>query len=162
MRLVLHTNISINGLLVLIQDELHLFRVEINATCFHAFFAQFGRQAVERQDFVLVVAWTVFYHGLHFLIGITAARLDDGLANPFIINLGLFVHLENDTESQFLLVGTQRTDVVAKFLGQHGDGAVDKINARAAVESFLVDGGAFLHIIRHVGDMDTYFPMAIG
>ena len=135
--------------------------MEVDAACLHAFLAQLGSQAVEGQDFVLVVARTAFDHGLHLFIGVSAARLDDGLANPLVVDLGIVVHLEDYAESQFLLVGTERADIVAELLGEHGDGAVDEVDACATVEGFFVDGGAFLHIVRHIGDVDTHLPVAV-
>ena len=112
MRLILHAYVCVDGLFVLVKDEAHLFRMEINAACLHAFFTQFGRQFVESQDFVLVVSLAAFNHGLHLFIRIASARLDDGLANPLVVNLGIVVHFKDHTESQFFLIGTQRTHII--------------------------------------------------
>ena len=79
-----------------------------------------------------------------------------------VVDVGLVVNLEDYAEGQFLLVGTQRADVVAEFLGQHGDGAVDEVDRGATVQGLAVDGRAFLHVVRHVSDMHAHFPVSIG
>ena len=96
MTLVLHTHVGVDGFLVLVKDELHLFRVEVDAAHGHALLAQFCRQLVEGQNFGLVITFATLNHSLHLFVGIAAARFDDGLANPAIVNLGLVIHLEND------------------------------------------------------------------
>ena len=160
-RFVLHTHVSVDGFLVLVEDEFHLFRVEINASQGHSLLAELGGQIVEFQDFVFVVAIAAVNHGLHFLVGVSAARLDDGLANPAVVNFGVVVHLEHRAEGEFFLVGTQRTNVVAEFFGQHGDGAVNEIDRGSSVERLLVDGRSGTDVVRHVGDVHTHFPMAV-
>ena len=76
--------------------------------------------------------------------------------------MGLVVHLKHGRESQLLLVGPKRTYVVTQLLGQHGDGAVHQIDGSAPVVSLFVDGRSRRHVIRHVGDVHAYLPMAIG
>ena len=136
--------------------------MEVNAAQGHALLTQFGGQVVESQDFVLVVAFAALNHGLHLLVCVSAARLDDGLANPAVVNLGFVVHLEDHAEGQFFLIRTERTDVVAEFFGQHWNSAVDQINRSATIQGFFVDGRAGTDIVRHVGDMHAHLPMAVG
>ena len=45
--LILHTDIGVDGLAILVQDELHLFRVEVEAAFGHPAFTQFGSQKME-------------------------------------------------------------------------------------------------------------------
>ena len=74
---------------------------------------------------------------------------------PFL-DIRLIVEYEDDAITEFLLIRTQRTDEVTETLGQHGDGAVDEIDARGTVVGLLVDGGAFLHIVADISDMDAH------
>ena len=94
---------------------------------------------------------------LHFLVGIAAIALDDGMGEVPGLDIGLVVHLEDDAVTEFLLIGTEGADEVTEALGEHGDGAIDEIDARGTVIGFLVDRGAFAHIVGDVGDMHTHF-----
>jgi hypothetical protein len=74
------------------------------------------------------------------------------------LDIGFVVHLENDTVTEFLLIGTEGADEVTETLGEHGDGAIDEVDARGTVIGFLIDRGAFTHIVGDIGNMDAYFP----
>ena len=63
------------------------------------------------------------------------------------LDVGLVVHLEDDTVGKFLLVGTQRADEVAEALRQHGDGAVDEIDTGGTLHRLTVDDGVLGDIV---------------
>ena len=65
--------------------------------------------------------------------------------------VGRDVHLAG--EGQPVDIGVEAADAVRERLGQHGDGPVGQIDAGAALVGLLVEERAFLHVVRHVGDM---------
>ena len=77
-------------------------------------------------------------------------------------HLAARVHLKDGGISELFLIGAQRADEVAEPLGQHRYGAVHEIDARGTFLRFAVYDVAFLHIVRHVGDMHAHFPRAVG
>lgn len=109
------------------------------------------------QVFVRSLA-VAFQNVLHLLVSKAAVRTDHRVSQVPRKHFALFVHAENGRISQFFLVGAERTDKVAQAFGQHGNGAVNQVNARGAAFSLLVDDVAFLHIVRHVGNVYTDFP----
>ena len=76
---------------------------------------------------------------------------------PPVLDVGFAVELEDHAVAKFLFVGTERADEIAKPFGQHGDGAVDQIDAGGSFHGLLVDDGTFFHIVRHVGNVHTDF-----
>ena len=97
---------------------------------------------------------------LHLLVGVAAVALDHRVNQVPALHAGLAVHLEDGAVGQLLLAGAQRADEVAEPLGQHGDGAVDKVDAGGAPGRLAVDDGAFGDIVGHVGDVNAHLPQA--
>ena len=95
---------------------------------------------------------------LHFLVSITTITLDHRMCQVPLLDVRLFVHHEDDAAAEFLLVRTEGADEVAEAFREHGDGAVDEVDARGAVVTLLVDDGAFLDVVGDVSDMDADFP----
>ena len=93
---------------------------------------------------------------LHFLVGIATVALDDGMRQMPLLDIGLTIEFEDDTITEFLFIGTQGADEIAETLREHRDGTVDEIDARRTVVGLLIDGGAFLHIMTHICNMNTY------
>ena len=97
----------------------------------------------------------VFQQLLHLLVGIAAITADNGVRQVPRLDVGIVVHDENDAVAQLLLIGAQRADEVTEVLGQHGNGAVNEIDARGALLGFLVDDAALLDVVAHVGNVDS-------
>ena len=57
---------------------------------------------------------------------------------------------------------TQAANVGREFKRQHGDGAVREINAGAAQARFLVKRGVGRYVLRHIGNVDLQFEIAVG
>ena len=153
-----------DGLGVLVELELHLLGLEVDGAALEAGLAQACGQGVEGHDGVGdigAVACAGVDDFLRLLVGHAAVAADDGLAHPAFVHLGLGVHLHDHAEAELLLVLAERADVVAELLGQHGDGAVDEVDARAALVGLAVDGGAGLDIVRHVGDVHAHLHVAV-
>ena len=168
---------------LLVDVETWFHAVEVDGTVLHSSVAQLVRHAVEDNQFVLIglgrlgtlCQWlfrsrilvvlgrclvVLFEQVLHFLIDETAVALYDGVDNAMVEHVGILIHLEDDGEAEFLLVGTERADEVAESLGKHRYCAVHEIDGGASLLCFLVDDGAFEHIVRHIGNVDTHFPHA--
>ena len=168
-------------LALLVDFETRFFAVEIDGAFLHSLFTQLVRQAVEDDEFflvglgrfgtlsqrllrrrILVVLRRCFVallqQVLHFLVVESAVALDDGMNNAMVEHVGILVHLEHDGIAELFLVGSERTDEVAETLWQHRNGAVHEIDGSGTLLRFLVDDGAFEHIMRHVSNMHTHFP----
>ena len=102
-----------------------------------------------------------FNQGLRFLISEATIALDDRFCDVKLEDFGSFVHFENGGIGQFFLVGAKRTDEIAQPLGEHGDGAVDKIDTCGTIVGFAVERAVFFHIVTHVGDVHTHLPSAV-
>ena len=167
------------GLAGFIDVEVQFLAVKLHGTVVEAGLAQRLGQTVEHHQFGSIIALVAFGAGcrgwfacslfhavalqyfLHFFISKAAVALDDGMHQSPFLHVCLFVHVEYHAVGQFLLIGAQRADEVAEPLGQHGDGAVNKIHAGGPFHGFFVDDGAFGHIVRHVGDMHAHFPQTV-
>ena len=174
----------------LINHEAHFLAVEVDGAMLHAGGTQLFGHAVQHDEFVAEVfrrtgsadgagilrrllrrcgglevlvrsLAQLFEQILHLFVGEAAVAAYDGVDDAVRQHVGLLVHLENDAEAEFFLVGTQRADEVAKAFGQHGHGAIDKIDARGALLGFAVDDAAFEHVVGYVGDVDAHFPDAV-
>ena len=98
----------------------------------------------------------MFQYLLCFLVREAAVAADDRLGKVPFLHLCLLVHDEDDAVGQLVLVGAQGTDVVAQAFGKHGDGAVDEVDAGAALLCLAVDDTAFGNVVRHVGNVHTH------
>ena len=98
---------------------------------------------------------------LCLLIGEAPVATGDGVTDLILLDLSLGIHFHHHRVGEFILIGTQRADVVAQFLGQHGHRAVYQIDRCGALIGLLVDDRARGDIVAHVGDMDTDFPVAV-
>ena len=128
-----------------------------------------GRLCIGRKRLVVVAGAVVvllaglvmcLQYLLHLLVGEASVAAYDGVCQVPVLYLGLLVERKDDAVSQLVLVGTQRADVVAEPLGQHGNGAIDQIHAGGALECFAVDDGSFGHVVAHVGDVYAHLPQS--
>ena len=58
-------------------------------------------------------------------------------------------------------MGLQRAHAVGKRFGEHGDGAVGKINGGAAQTGFLIERAFGSHVMGDVGDVYLQMPAAV-
>ncbi len=74
----------------------------------------------------------------------------------------MFVDLHDRAHHQAIYVRIQRADAVGKFLGQHGHGAIRKINGSAAQARFAIERRSAANVMRHVGDVHLQLETAAG
>ena len=98
---------------------------------------------------------------LGLLVGETVVGVDDGLAEPLFFYVGIGIELEEDGEGEPVFVGTEGAEVVAEPFREHGDGAVNEVDAGAAEVGFVVDGRAGTDEMGDVGDVDAHFVVAV-
>ncbi len=67
----------------------------------------------------------------------------------------LAVHRRDHRVGEPVLVGLERAQAVGEVLREHGDHPVDQVHGGAALECFLVDRAALLHVMADVGDVDA-------
>ena len=152
---------DIDRLARLIDDHLHLGPLERNGPFLETLRAQNRRQSMQIEDFRCQRPLLRFDDLLRLLIIEPVVRIDNRAAEPLRDDLRLGVHLEHGTESQLVLVRTERAEPVRQLFGQHRDGAVHQIDRRTARESFLVERRAGCHIMRHVGDVDAHLDVSV-
>ena len=89
----------------------------------------------------------LFEDVLHFFIDEAAVRADDRVRWVPRQDVALVVHGEYGRKRELVFVRAERTDVVAEAFGEHGDGAVDEVNACGALLGFAVDDIAFFDVM---------------
>ena len=60
---------------------------------------------------------------------------------------------EDDRHAEFVFSGAERAEVVAEFLGQHGQNAVNEIDGRTAAVGIVVNFCPRADIMGHIRDM---------
>ena len=162
------------GVPFLVDIEVQFFAVEVHGSVLEATLAQLLRHAVQHDEFLGQLARVGFLlrggrcrltgtvdnavlleYLLHLLVGEAAIGTDDGMGQVPRLDVGVLVHDEDDAVAQLVLVGPERTDIVAEPLREHGDGAVDQIDARGALLCLAVDDAPLGDVVRHVGNVDT-------
>ena len=174
-----HLEIGLDGLTCLVDIKVEFLTIELHRTVLESGSTQFLGEGIEFDKHLSVLTlvrmflrsrgcWLtctvlhtiVLQDLLHLLVCITTITADDGMGEVPLLDVCLIIEFEDDTIAEFLLVRTERADEVAKTLREHGDGAIDEVDTRSTVVSFLVDGGAFFHVVGHIGDMHAHFPKA--
>ena len=175
-----HLEVSLDGFARLIDIEVEFLAIKLHGAILETGSTQFLGKGIKFDQFGSVFSligmilrsrgrWfacailhaIILQNLLHLLIGIATIALNHRMSQMPLLDVRLVVHLEDDTITEFLLVRTQRADEIAETLWQHGDGAVDEVDTRCTGIGLLVDDGAFLHVMRDIGDMDAYLPEPI-
>ena len=174
-----HLEVAACGLACLVHVEVEFLALKLHGAVLEALGTEQLGESVERDELAgqlaLVAALAgrgcrlsgavhhpiVFQYLLHLLIGKAPTAPYHGMYQSPALHLRLIVHLKHRAEAQLVLVGPQRADVVAEALGQHGDGTVYEIDAGGPFLRLLVDDGALLHIVRHIGYVHAHLPEAV-
>ena len=75
-------------------------------------------------------------------------------------HLGIRIHLHNDRHTEFILVRSQTTELVAQSFGEHRNDFVHQINARTTAVCLFVEGSLLVDVVGDIGDMDAYLVVA--
>ncbi len=89
----------------------------------------------------------------HGRIGHALVAVDDTFVDIVLQDIarGRDVHLAGEREPVYVRV--QTADAVRERGGQHGDGPVREVYARAALVGLFVEIRALFHVVGHIGDM---------
>ena len=71
------------------------------------------------------------------------------------------VEFHDRAHHQAVLVRIERADSVREFLGQHGHGAIGKINGSAAQARLAIERRAAPDVMRNVGNVHLQLPVAV-
>ena len=91
---------------------------------------------------------------VHLGVGHARGRADDPFDDFEALDVAGGVELHDATEHEAVFIGTKAADVGRKLLGQHGDGAIGKINAGAAEAGFEIECRAGKDVLGYVGDVN--------
>jgi len=168
--------VGLDRLARLVDVKVELLAVELHGAVLEAGGTEFLGKSIELDEFSSVLALIgillcgrgrrltcavlhtiILKDLLHLFVCIAAIATDDGMGEVPGLDIGLVVHLEDDAVTKFLLVGTEGADEVTESLREHGDSAVDEVDARGTIVGFLVDRGAFADVMGDVGDVHTHF-----
>ncbi len=64
-------------------------------------------------------------------------------------------------ENKPVLVGIQAADAAGELRRKHRDGAVGEVDGGASLVRVAVEGGAFVHVMRHVRDVHPQQPVSV-
>ena len=157
-----HMDMDGGGHALLIDVKLDFLAVEGYRSSFlKAATPQLLCHLVEHSEFFGKVTFAGLEDVLCLLVGESPVAAGHRVANLIFLHPGFGIHFHNHRVGEFVLVGAQRADVVAQFLGQHGNGAVHQIHRGGTLISLLVDDGAGRYIVAHVSNVDADFPVAV-
>ena len=146
---------------LLVQTELHLGGHDLQGALRKPVLPQHPGQGVQGTHLVTEGALGPIDGLLGLRIGEPSPGADHRAPEPFVLDAGLLIQVEDGRERQLVLIGIERAEVVAEPLRKHGHHAVHQVHRRGAGNGLLVHAGAGLHIVRHVRDVYAHFPQAV-
>ena len=159
---------------------MQFFSIKLHCAIVKACFSKLFCQGVEHNEQVGIFAFVVFCisfrcwlarsinhsvvfeNGLHLFIGVSSIAFNHGMHHTMVLYVRQLVHFKDYAICQFLFIRTQRAYKVAQTFGQHWYGSVYQINGSSSLLRLLVDDRAFFYIVRHVCNVHTHLPIAIG
>ena len=88
----------------------------------------------------------------HVAVGDVVLDVNHGLVGVRLHDVVLFIKVHADDHGQAVHAGAQRTEVVGQFGWQHWQHGMRQIDRGGTCSGGTVQGGAGLHVVRHVGD----------
>lgn len=85
----------------------------------------------------------------------TKRLLDDGPAKPLLDHLGLLSHRKDDREGEALLTTGETAELLAQCGRQHGDRALDEVDAGGTLTRVAIESSVRLHEVRDVCNMNA-------
>ena len=142
-----------------IEQHLVLRHVEIQRARPEARLPQFLREAMGVVQHALDVAGRFATEDRHrLLIRKTAFRADNRRVKLRLLDLPVPAQHKLHAARQPIHPRLERAQLVAQFLGQHRDDAVNEIRRVAALPRLLVESALWGDVVRHVGDVHPQPP----
>ncbi len=155
---------DLNRIALLIESEVYFVLLHNECALLFSFAAQYNGKVIERDEGLLqrfVRRCLAVQYVLCLLVCQPVIGADDGAADLGAHNLCLRSERKDDGHTEFVLVRTQRTQVVAQFFRQHRDNAVHKINAGRFLVSLPVNVIPGQDVMRHIGYMHADAVIAV-
>ena len=160
---------NVDAASVLVHDELSLVGLDIHGAAGLAQDQALAVQLVHRGQLVkhgLIFRLEVgqvgvcfrfrgLQQGVDLLVHALDAAADDALDELVAADLAVLVQSHQTGERQAVLTLVQRADAVGQLGRQHRDDLVGVVNARCALERFLIQRGAGADIVADVGNVNA-------
>ena len=144
----------------LIDLELHFVTVEVDSSCWETFFAKCFGDSIQCEYFFLEVSFFCLDNLLCLFVSKAAVGVDNRMNDAWILDFTFFGNIEDYGESQLFFIRAEGTDEVTQSFGKHRNGAVHQIDGSGAFFCLFVNDSSFFHVMRHIGDVYTYFPQS--
>ena len=153
---------------LIVQADLRLIQVKIDAAPLPPFFFQFHRQFMHGEKIVL--KWLVFLAQLpcsifqqirNIVVNKPGCRADHAFINLMIHHraLGRQLHIYRKRQSIFIWI--QTADIIGQCLWENRDHLVEQVHAGSSFQRFLIQRTVFLYIMRNICYMHTQHIIAI-
>ena len=146
---------------IIIQNKFELGTLEAHSTRLETTGTHLLRHIVQHRNLLGIVAHACLNTSLRLGIGEAAVGENNRTTKPLIKHLALLIELKDSREAQLLLIGAERTQLVAQSLGQHRHGAIHQIDRRTTLLCLAVHHRVGTDIVGYIGDMDSHLPDAI-
>ena len=160
--------VDLDGMAMFIEAKAHLILLDRESAIGDALGTEFGGERIEDFEGFRNLGIPEYRYidalknGLGLVVIEAGIGADDGAADLIFEYVRIGVHGEDDGHAEFVFIGAEGTFVVAQFLGEHGEDAVDEIDGGAALVGLVVDLGAGADVERHVGDVNANLILKIG
>ena len=151
----------------LIEFDQRLGKIEIDGASPDAFaienHGEFAHQleAIHQSAVARALRGISFQQQMDIRIGHTFHTADRAAAKLFRQQIALPVEFHQSRKRQTVHMRFERAYIRRKLVGQHGHGAVGKIDARPAQPRFGVHGSAGPHIVADIGDVHMQREMSV-
>ena len=108
-----------------------------------------------------IVRRRLLQNGEHFFVGEAALRVDNGGIKLGAQHAAIVGDEKLHALGQAIHVGLQRAEFITQGFGQHRDDAVHEVGGVAALARLDIQGGAGLHVIRYVRDVNPELPLTL-
>ena len=112
-----------------------------------------GQRRIARTGNRIALDYLIYRCVRHALRGTNDARREFR-----ILDFAVIIELEEHAHYEAILMRIQRAHAVRQLLGQHGHGAIGKIDGSASQTSFAVERRIPRDIVGHVGDVHLKMP----
>ena len=181
---------TVNGMATLIKREVQLERLASDCTGLEAALTKLLGEVVEDLDVVRDVFCAVFRGNSDFAEGLavdnvlhvvvaqlrsrptfgrqikaknspSSDSLDDRPAEPFLDDLALFRHREDNREGKALLAGKKAAELLAQGGRKHRHGALDEVDTGSTLARIAVESSVGLDKVGNVGDVNPNVIRAV-